>query len=45
MSETVPPMFSSKSFTVSGLTFPSLIDFECMFVYGIKELSNFIVYM
>ena len=45
MSETVLPMLSSKSFTVSGLTFLSLINFERIFVYGIKELSNFIFYM
>ena len=29
-------MFSSKSFTVSGLTFRSLIHFEFIFVYGVK---------
>ena len=34
-------MFSSKSFTVSGLTFRSLIHFELIFVYGVKECSNF----
>ena len=28
MSESVLPMFSSRSFTVSGLTFRSLIHFE-----------------
>ena len=28
------PMFSSKSFIVSGLTFLSLIHLECIFVYG-----------
>ena len=31
----VLPMFSSKSFIVSGLTFRSLIHFEFIFVYGI----------
>ena len=34
MSESVLPMFSSKSFIVSGLTFRSLIHFEFIFVYG-----------
>ena len=34
MSESVLPMFSSKGFIVSGLTFRSLIHFEFIFVYG-----------
>ena len=34
MSSSVLPMFSSKSFIVSGLTFRSLIHFEFIFVYG-----------
>ena len=38
----VLPMFSSKSFIVSGLTFRSLIHFEFIFVYGVKKCSNFI---
>ena len=33
MSESVLPMFSSRSFIVSGLTFSSLIHFEFIFVY------------
>ena len=37
-------MFSSKSFIVSGLTFRSLIHFEFIFVYGVKECSNFFFY-
>ena len=32
MSESVWPLFSSKSFTVSGLLFRSLIHFEFIFV-------------
>ena len=36
MSKSVLPMFSSKSFIVSGLTFRSLIHFEFIFVYGVK---------
>ena len=39
------PMFSSKSFIVSGLTFRSLIHFEFIFVYGVRECSNLIFYM
>ena len=34
-------MFSSKSFIVSGLTFRSLIHFEFIFVYGVRECSKF----
>ena len=36
MSKSVFPMFSSKSFIVSGLTFKSLIHSEFIFVYGIR---------
>ena len=36
-------MFSSKSFRVSGLIFRSLIHFEFIFVYGVREGSNFIL--
>ena len=43
MSESVLPMFSSKSFTVSGFMFKSLIHFEFIFVYGVRECSNFIL--
>ena len=34
---------SSKSFIVSDLTFRSLIHFKFIFVYGIRECSNFIL--
>uniref|UniRef100_A0A8D1BVX8 Uncharacterized protein n=1 Tax=Sus scrofa TaxID=9823 RepID=A0A8D1BVX8_PIG len=44
MSESVWHMFSSKSFIVSGLTFRSLIHCEFIFVYGIRECSNFILF-
>ena len=37
----VLPMFSSKSFIFSGLTFRSLIHFEFIFVYGVKKCSFF----
>ena len=43
MSSTVLPMFSSKSFIVSGLTFRSLIYFDFIFLYGVKKCSNFIL--
>ena len=43
MSKSILPIFSSKSFIVSGLTFRSLIYFEFIFVYGIKECSKFIL--
>ena len=36
MSLSVLPMFSPKSFIVSGLTFRSLIHFEFIFGYGIR---------
>ena len=39
MSESVLPMFSSRSFIVSGLTFRSLIHFEFIFVYGVRMCS------
>ena len=35
-------MFSSKSFIASGLIFSSLIHFEFIFVYRVKECSSFI---
>ena len=41
MSLSVLPMFSSKSFIVSGLTVRSLIHFEFIFVYGVRKCSNF----
>ena len=43
MSTSVLPMFSSKSFIVSGLTVRSLIHFEFIFVYGVRKCSNFIL--
>ena len=41
MLECVLPMFSSKSFIVSGLMFRSLIHFEFIFVYGVRKCSRF----
>ena len=43
MSESVLPMFSSRSFIVYGLTFKSLIYFEFIFVYGVRKCSSFIL--
>ena len=43
MSKTVLPMFSSRSFIVSSLIFRTLIHFEFIFVYDIKECYNFIL--
>ena len=40
MSESVLPMFSSRSFIVSGLIFRSLIHFEFIFVYGVRKCSS-----
>ena len=36
-------MYPSKSFIVSGLTFRSLVHFEFIFVYGVRNCSNFIL--
>ena len=41
MSESVLPMFSSRSFIVSGLR--SLIHFGFIFVYGVRKCSSFIL--
>ena len=43
VSGNVRPMFSSKSFMVSGLIFRSLIHLEFIFVHGFKKCSNFIL--
>ena len=42
MSKSVLRIFSTKDFIVSGLIFRSLIHFEIVFVYGVRECSNFI---
>ena len=39
----VLPMFSSRCFIVSSLTFRSLIHFEFIFVYGVRKCSSFIL--
>ena len=43
MLKSLLPMFSSKSFIVSGLTFRSLIHFELIVMYGVRMCSNFIL--
>ena len=43
MSESVLPMFSSRTFIVSGLKFRSLIHFEFIFVLGVRKWSSFIL--
>ena len=43
MSESVLPMFSYKSFTVSSLTCRSSIHFKFIFVYGVRKCSSFIL--
>ena len=43
MSESDLPMFSSKSFIVSGLMFRSLIHFEFIFVCGVRKCSSFVI--
>ena len=40
----VLPVFSSENFIVSGLTFSSLIHVEFIFVCGVVECSNSILY-
>ena len=37
-------MFSSRSFIVSSLTFRYLIRFDFVFMYGVRECSNFIFF-
>ena len=41
MSKSVLPIFSSRGFIFSCLTFRSLIHFEFIFVYGVRKCSNF----
>ena len=41
--KSILPIFSSRSFIVSGHAFSSLIHLEFTFVYDIREWSNFIL--
>lgn len=43
MSKSVLPMFSPRSFMLSALTCRTLIHFELICVYGVRECSNFIL--
>ena len=43
MSESVLPMFFSRSFIVSGLTFRSSIHFEFIFVHGVRKYFSFLL--
>ena len=43
MSSSGLPMFSSKSFIVSGLTFRSLIHVEFIFLFDVRKCSNLIL--
>ena len=43
MSDSVLPMFSSRSSIVFGLMFRSLIHFEFIFMYGVRKCSSFIL--
>lgn len=35
------PVLSSRTFTVSDLTFKSLVHFEFILVYGVRQWSSF----
>ena len=43
MLESVLPIFSPRSFTVSGLMLRSLIHFEFIFVFDVRKCSSFIL--
>ena len=43
MLEYVLPMFSSRNFIVSGITFRPLIRFEFIFVYDVRKCSSFVL--
>ena len=43
MSKSVLPVFSSKSFIVPSLIFRSLMHFEFILGYGVRECSSFIL--
>ena len=42
-SERLLPLFSFRSFMVSGLIFRSLIHFEFIFVYDVRKYTSFIL--
>ena len=43
ISKSVLPLFSSRSFIVSSLTFRSLIHLKFILVYAVREFSDFIL--
>ena len=43
MSKSVQPVYFSESFIVSRLKFRALIHSEFIFVYDVREYSNFIL--
>ena len=43
MSKSILPKCSSKRFIVPSITFRSLVQFEFIFVYDVKEYSDFIL--
>ena len=43
VSKRVLPIFSARSFMVSGLTFKSLIHFELIFLCGVRYWPTFVV--
>ena len=43
MSKSILPMFSSRSFIITGVTFKSLMHSQFIFVYDVRECSNFIL--
>ena len=45
MSEILLPIFPSRIFMVSNLTFKLLIHFKFIFLYGLRKWSNFIFFM
>ena len=45
MSNSVLPRFSSEGFIESGFTFQSLIHFEFIFAYGVRECPVEVRYM
>ena len=43
MSQSFPPVFYSEGFIVLALMFMFLIHFELIFIYGIRQASNFVL--
>ena len=42
MSKNLTPKFSSSNLVILGLTFKSLVHFELVFMYGVRQWSSFI---